>query len=91
MVVIPCDWCGCLSGKDRAWTLGGFGRGLCCGKTHCAEGESSKKSNQVSTTGVVGLSCTLVSLMVPVERRGDGRGNGLIVPTLGGVVGDASS
>ncbi len=27
--------------------------------------------------------------MVPVERRGDGQGDGLIVPTLGGVAGDA--
>ncbi len=44
-----------------------------------------KKSNRVGTTGVVGLSCTLGSLTVPVERRGDD----LIVPTLGGVAGDA--
>jgi hypothetical protein len=28
MVVICSDWCGCLSGKDGAWTLGGFDRGL---------------------------------------------------------------
>ena len=70
MVVICCDWCGCLSGKDGAWTLGGFDRGLFCGKTHCRERESSEKSNQVGTTGVVGLSCTLGSLTVPVERRG---------------------
>jgi hypothetical protein len=33
MVAICCDWCGCLSGKDRAQTLGGFVRGLSCGKT----------------------------------------------------------
>ena len=90
MVVVHCDWCGCLSGKDGAWTLGGFDRGLFCGKTHCRERESSKKSNQVGTTGVVGLSCTLGLLMVPVERRGDGQGDGLIVPTLGGFAGDAS-
>jgi hypothetical protein len=91
MVVICCDWCGCLSGEDGAWTLGGFGCGICCGKTRHGERESSKKSNQVGTTGVVGLSCTLGSLTVLVESRGDGRGDGLIVPTLGGVAGDASS
>jgi hypothetical protein len=90
MVVICCDWCGCLSGKDGARTLGGFGRGLCCGKTRRGERESSKKSNQIGTTGFLGLSCTLGSLTVPVERRGDGQGDGLIVPTLGGFAGDAS-
>ncbi len=37
----------------------------------------------------MGLSSTLGSLTVPVEKRGDGQGDGLIVPTLGGVVGDA--
>ncbi len=89
MVVIRCDCCGCLSGEDGAQTLGGFGPGLCHGKTRCRERESSKKSNQASTTGVVGLSCILGSLTVPVERRGDGQGDGLIVPTLGGVAGDA--
>ncbi len=66
MVVICCDWCGCLSGKDGAWTFGGFIHGICCGETHCGERESSKKSNGISTTGVVGLSCTLGSLTVPV-------------------------
>ncbi len=92
MVVICCDWCGCLSGKDGAWTLGGFGHGLCHGKTCCRERESSKKSNRVGTTGVVGLSCTLGSLAVLlVERRGDGQGDGSIVPTLGSVAGDAGS
>jgi hypothetical protein len=92
MVDICCDWCGCLSGEDGAWTLGGFGRGLCRGKTHCGERESSMKSNRVGTTGVVGLLCTLGSLAVLlVERRGDGQGDGSIVPTLGGVVGDAGS
>jgi hypothetical protein len=91
MVVICCDLCGCLSGKDGARTLGGFGRGLCCGKTRCGERESSKKYNQFGTTGVMGLPCTLGSLTVPVERRGDGQGDDLIVPTLGGVVGDAGS
>ncbi len=69
----------------------GFGGGLCCGKTCCGERESSKKSNQVGTTDVVGLSCTVGSLTVPVERRGDGQGDGLIEPTLGGVLGNASS
>jgi hypothetical protein len=39
----------------------------------------------------MGLSCTLGSLSVPVERRGDGQGDGMIVPTLGGVAGDVSS
>ena len=39
----------------------------------------------------MGLSCTLGSLTVPVERRGDGQGDGLIAPTLGGVAGDAGS
>jgi hypothetical protein len=72
MVVICCDWCGCLSGKDGAQTLGGFGRGLCHGNPCCRERISSKKSNQVGTRGIVGLSCTLGSLPVPVERRGDG-------------------
>jgi hypothetical protein len=72
MVVICCDWCGCLSSKDGARTLGGVGHGLCHGKTCCSERESSKKSNQVDTTGIVGLSCILGSLTVPVERRGDG-------------------
>ncbi len=72
MVVVCCDWRGCLSGKDGARTLGRFGHAICCGETHCRERESSKKSNQVGTTGVVGLSCTLGSLAVPVERRGDG-------------------
>ncbi len=89
MVVICFDWCGCLSGKDGARTLGEFSLELCCGKTRCGERESSKKSNQVGTTGVVGLSCTLGSLTVPVERRGDGQGDGLIVPTIGGLAGDA--
>jgi hypothetical protein len=55
MVVIYCDWCGCLSGEDGAWTLGGFGHGLFHGKTRCGERESSKKSNQVSKPGVAGL------------------------------------
>ncbi len=40
MVVICCDWCGCLGGEDGAQTLGGFGRGLCCGKTHCGGGKN---------------------------------------------------
>jgi hypothetical protein len=64
MVAICCDWCGCLSGKDGARTFGGFGRGLCHGKTRCKERESPKKSNCVGTTGVVGLPFTLGSLMV---------------------------
>jgi hypothetical protein len=89
MVVICCDWCGCLSGEDGARTLGGFVSGFCGGKSCCGERESSKKYNRVGTTDVVGLSCTLGSLTVPVERRGDGQGDGLIVPTLGGVAGDA--
>jgi hypothetical protein len=75
----------------QGWGSGGFGYGLCHGKTCSKERESSKKSNQVGTTGVVGLSCTLGSLIVPVERRGDDQGDGLIVPTLGGVAGDAGS
>jgi hypothetical protein len=91
MVVICCGWCGCLSDKDGAQTLGGFGCGLCCGKIHRGERESSAKSNQVGTPGVVGLSCILGSLVVPVERMRDGQRDGLIVPTLGGVAGDASS
>ncbi len=33
-VVILCDWFGCLSGKDGAHTLGGFGHGFFYGKTH---------------------------------------------------------
>jgi hypothetical protein len=78
-----------MSGKDGAQTLGGFGRGLCLGKMHCGERESSKKSNRVRTTGDVGLSCALGSLTVPIEQRGYGRGDGLIVPTLQGVAGDA--
>jgi hypothetical protein len=45
MVVICCDWCGCLSGKDGAWTLGGFGLGICCGETRHGERELSEKSN----------------------------------------------
>jgi hypothetical protein len=49
MVVIHCDWCGCLSGKDGAQTLGGFGHGICHGETRRRERESSKKSNQVGT------------------------------------------
>jgi hypothetical protein len=89
MVVFHSDWCGCLSGKDGSRTLGGFGHGLSHGKTCCKERESSEKSNQVGTTGIVGLSCTLGSMTVPVDRRGDGRGDDLIVPTLGGVAGDA--
>ncbi len=61
---IRCDWCGYLSGVDGAWTSGGFGCGLCHGDTHCRERESSKKSNCVGTTGVLGMSCTLGSLTV---------------------------
>ncbi len=73
MVVIRCDWCGCLSGKDGAWTVGGFfGHGICHGEKCCGEKESPEKSNQVIATSVMGLSCALGSLMVPVERRGDG-------------------
>jgi hypothetical protein len=68
MVVICCDWCGCLSGKDGARILGVFGHGLCRGQTHHGERESFKKSNRVSIS-VMGLSCTLGSLTVPVERR----------------------
>ncbi len=39
--------------------LVGFCCGLCCGDTCCGERESSKKSNPVGTTGVVGMLCTL--------------------------------
>ncbi len=64
MVAIRCDWCGCLSGEDEAQTSGGFGSGLCRGDTHCGERGLSKKSNRVSTTGVLGMSCTLGLLTV---------------------------
>ncbi len=64
MVAICCDWCGCLSSKDGTQTFGGFGRGLCRGKTRRGKWESPKKSNRVGTTGVMGLSCTLGSLTV---------------------------
>jgi hypothetical protein len=64
VVAIRCDWCGCLSGKDGAWTFGEFGRGLHCGNTCFREKESPKKSNHVGTTGVMGRSCTLGSLTV---------------------------
>ncbi len=73
MVAICCDWCGCLSGKDGAWTFGGFGHGFFRGKTCCGERESPKKFNRVSTTGVVGLSCTLGYLMVLQVSREEGR------------------
>jgi hypothetical protein len=59
VVAIRCDWFGCLSGKDGAWISGGFGCGLFHGNTCCGERESSKKSNCVGTTGVVGMVCTL--------------------------------
>jgi hypothetical protein len=64
VVAIRCDWCGCLSGEDGAWTSGGFGFGLCCGYTCCEEREVSKKSNHVGTTGVLEMSCTLGLLTV---------------------------
>ena len=81
MVAICCDWCGCLSGKDGAWTSGGFGRGLCCGDTSCRERESSKKSNCVGTTGVVGMSCTLGDV------AGDAGSGSVSGGTLGGAAG----
>ncbi len=59
VVAIRCEQFGCLSGKDGAWTSGGFRHGLYCGNTHCGERESSKKSNCVGTIGVVGIACTL--------------------------------
>ncbi len=59
VVAIRCDWCGCLGGEDGAQTAGGFGFGLCRGNTRCGERESSKKSNCVGTTGVLGMSCIL--------------------------------
>ncbi len=59
VVVICCDWCGCLGGEDGTRTAGGFGRGLFRGDTHCGERESSKKFNCVGTTGVLVMSCTL--------------------------------
>jgi hypothetical protein len=64
VIAIRCDWCGCLSGKVGAWTSGRFGLGLCRGKTCHGERESPKESNNVGTTGVLGLSCTLGSLTV---------------------------
>ncbi len=64
MVAIHYERCGCLSGKDGAWTFDGFCRGLCRGKTRHGERKSPKKSNCVYTTSVVGLSCTLGSLTV---------------------------
>jgi hypothetical protein len=75
VVAIRCDWCGCLSGKDGAWTSGGFGRGLCCGDTSCRERESSKKSNCVGTTGVVGMSCTLGDVAGDAGSGSVSRGN----------------
>jgi hypothetical protein len=64
VVALCCDLGGCFSGKDMAQTSGGFGRRLFCGDTCCRERESSKKSNCVGTTGVLGVSCTLGSLAV---------------------------
>jgi hypothetical protein len=59
VVSIRCDRWGCLGGEDGAWIAGGLGCGLCHGNTCCRERESSIKSNHVSTTGVLGMSCTL--------------------------------
>jgi hypothetical protein len=53
--------------------------------------ENLPRNPIVGTTGGVGLSCTLGSLTVTVVSRGGGQGDGLIVPTLGGVAGDAGS
>ena len=81
MVAICYDWFGCLSGKDGAWTLSGFGHGICRGNTHCGEKESSKKSNRVGTTGVVGMSCTLG------DMTGDAGSGSVSGGTLGGAAG----
>ncbi len=53
--------------------------GLCRGNTHCRERESSKKSNCVGTTGVVG-SCTL----------GDVTGDACSGSVSGGTLGGAA-
>ncbi len=81
VVAICCDCCGCLSGKDRAWTSGGFGRGLFRGNTRCGEKESSKKPNCVGTTGVVWMSCTLGDV------AGDAGSGSVSRGTLGGAAG----
>ncbi len=81
MVSIRCDWCGCLGGEDGARTAGGFGYGLCCGNTCCGETESSKKSNRVGTTGVLGMSCTLEDVAGIAGLGSISRG------TLGGAAG----
>ncbi len=81
MVAICCDWFGCLSGEDGAWTSGGFSRGLCHGNTCCGERESSKKSNRVGTTDVVGMSCTLGDV------AGDAGSGSVSRGTLGGAAG----
>ncbi len=81
MVAIRCDWCGCLSGKDGAWTSGGFSRALFHGNTHCGARESSKKSNCVGTTGVVVMSCTLGDV------AGDAGSGSVSRGTLGGAAG----
>jgi hypothetical protein len=78
---IRCDLCGCLSGKDGAWTPGGLIRGLCCGDNCCRERESSKKSYCVGTTGVVGMSCTLGDV------AGDAGSGSVSGGTLGGAAG----
>ncbi len=64
VVAICCDWCGWLSVEDGAWTFGGLGSGLCHGNACCGERELSMKSNRVGTTDVLGMSCTLGSLMI---------------------------
>jgi hypothetical protein len=81
VVAICCDWCGGLSGEDGAWTSGGFSSGLCHGNTPCRERESSKKSNCVGTTGLVGMSCTLGDLAGDADSGSVSRG------TLGGAAG----
>jgi hypothetical protein len=81
VVAIRCDWFGWLSGKDGAWTSGGFGGGLCRGNTCCGKRESSKKSNCVGTIGVVGMACTLGDV------TGDAGAGSVSGGTLGGVAG----
>jgi hypothetical protein len=70
-----------MSGEDEAWTSGGFGHGICHGNTHCEERESSKKSNHVGTTGVVGMLCTLGDV------AGDAGSGSVSGGTFGGAAG----
>ncbi len=55
MVVIYCDWCGCLSGKDGARTLGGFAHGLCHDKT--LVGKENLPRNPIKSAQQVSWDC----------------------------------